>query len=78
MKGNGVILVTRFNGTQFYINAELIQVVEATPDTIISLTTGAKVVVKDDAEDVIKRIIEYKQLIHVVPTIKQLAKRRGA
>jgi flagellar protein FlbD len=77
MKGSGVILVTRFNGTQFYINAELIQVVEATPDTIISLTTGAKVVVKDDANDVITKIIEYKQMIHSKPNIKQPRKRRG-
>jgi flagellar protein FlbD len=78
MKGSGVILVTRLNGSQFYINAEMIQVVESTPDTVISLTTETKVVVKENSEEVIRRIIEYKRLILATPIIKQQSTRRGA
>ena len=40
-----MILVTRLNGTTFYINAELIQSVEPTPDTVIALTNNVKVIV---------------------------------
>lgn len=72
-----MILVTRLNGSQFYINAELIQVVESTPDTVISLTTNFKVVVKEDAQEVIRRIIEYKQLTNIDPTRKNFGRRRG-
>ena len=72
-----MILVTRLNGSQFYINAELIQTVESTPDTVISLTTNLKVVVKEEAQEVIRRIIEYKQLTNANPTIKKSRNRRG-
>jgi flagellar protein FlbD len=78
MKGSGVILVTRLNGSQFYINAEMIQVVESTPDTVISLTSETKVVVKENSEEVIRRIIEYRRLILGTPIIKQKGSRQGA
>jgi len=60
-EGTGVIRVSRLNGTEFFINAELIQVVESTPDTIISLTTGVKVIVHEPASEVVKRVIEYRR-----------------
>ncbi len=60
---NSMIYVTRLNGKKFYINAELVQLVEATPDTIITLTNGDKYIVKEKAEDVVKRIILYKQRV---------------
>jgi flagellar protein FlbD len=56
----------------------MIQVVESTPDTVISLTTETKVVVKENSEEVIRRIIEYKRLILATPIIKQQSTRRGA
>jgi flagellar protein FlbD len=59
-----VIQVTRLNGTHFYINAELIQTVEATPDTIISLTGGIKMVVHETAEDIVQRIIDYRRKVY--------------
>lgn len=58
-----MILLTRLNGTQIYVNAELIQVVEKTPDTIVTLTDRSKLVVKEPAEVVVQRFIEYKQKI---------------
>ena len=39
-----MIDVTRFNGKSFVLNAELIEVMEETPDTVITLTTGHKVI----------------------------------
>ena len=42
-----MIEVTRLNGTTVLINAELIELVEETPDTVISLTTGRKLIVKE-------------------------------
>jgi flagellar protein FlbD len=59
-----VILVTHFNGGKYYLNADLILSVEATPDTVITLTNNQKVLVKEKAEDVFKKIIAYKRMVH--------------
>ena len=54
-----VIDVTRINNTRFV----LIQTVEETPDTVITLTTGAKYVVKESCEEIKKKVLEYKRSI---------------
>jgi len=58
-----MIRVTRFNGTSIYLNAEMIQSVEGTPDTVITLTNQVKVVVRDDPKTVVDAIIAYQQVI---------------
>ncbi len=59
-----MIRVTRFNGSQIYLNAELIQFVEDTPDTIITLTNQVKIVVKETSQAVVAAILAYQQQIH--------------
>ncbi len=59
-----MIKVTRFNGQELAVNAELIQFVEGTPDTVITLTNKEKILVKESVDEVIKRIIEYRRSIH--------------
>ena len=56
-----MIFLTRTNGTKFYINPELIQTVEATPDTIITLISGKKLIVKDSPQEIAERFIEYRR-----------------
>lgn len=56
-----VIFLTRTNGAKFYINPELIQTVEATPDTIITLVNNKKLLVKDTPQEIAERFIEYRQ-----------------
>lgn len=56
-----MIKVTRLNGTETVINADLIESVEATPDTVISLTTGHRYVVSESVEEVVARVLEYRQ-----------------
>lgn len=58
-----MIDVTRLNGKSFVLNAELIEVMEETPDTVITLTTGHKYVVKESLDEVLNRIITYKRNI---------------
>jgi len=58
-----VILVTRFDGSTFFINAELIRSIEHTPDTVITLTTDYKIIVRDTAEQILDRIMKYQQLV---------------
>ncbi len=64
-----MIQVTRFNGTTIYINAELIKTVEPTPDAVITLTTGEKMVAKEPVEVVVERIIEYQRKVRANPFI---------
>jgi len=55
-----MIRLTKINGQEFFINSDLMEFIESTPDTIISLTTGKKVIVKETAEDIIEKVIEFK------------------
>ena len=65
-----MIKVTRFNGKEYVINAELIEFIEETPDTVISLTTGRKVIVKEKIDELLAKIVEYRQKVHSIPSHK--------
>lgn len=58
-----MIKVTRLNGKEFVLNAELIQFVEETPDTVVTLLNHEKIVVKESANEVIHRVTEYHRKI---------------
>lgn len=58
-----MIRVTRLNGQPLVLNAELIETVEATPDTVISLTTGRKVLVRESPEEVASRVMRYRRAL---------------
>ena len=58
-----MITVTRMDNRVVVINAELIKMLEATPDTIITLLNGDTVMVKESVEDVVSRAIEYARQI---------------
>ncbi len=45
------------------INCELIEFIEETPDTIITLIDGKKILVKEKKEDIIKKVVNYKKSI---------------
>lgn len=55
-----MIKVQRLNGKEFVINSELILFVEETPDTVITLTNGNKVVVRETADEIINKVIDFK------------------
>ncbi len=56
-----MIELTRFNGTTFFLNITHIESVEATPDTVITLVSGKKILVKDKAAEVAARISAFYQ-----------------
>ena len=58
-----MIALTRLNSQPFVVNAELIKFVEATPDTMITLTTGERFIVKESTQDVVRRVIDYGRLL---------------
>jgi flagellar protein FlbD len=56
-----MIVVTSLHGHTFVINADLIESIEETPDTMIRMTTGKKIVVKESVEDVVQKAVEFKR-----------------
>lgn len=58
-----MIKVTRLNGKEYYINFDLIETIEQTPDTVITLRDGKKYVVLETTEDIIDKIIEFKRKV---------------
>ena len=58
-----MIKLTRTSGEKFVLNADLIVEVQETPDTVITLTNGKKLLVIDSADDIIKKVVNYRQKI---------------
>jgi flagellar protein FlbD len=56
-----MIKVTRLNGQKIVVNADLIEFVEEIPDTIISLTTGKKIMVRENSEEIIEKAVIYRR-----------------
>lgn len=58
-----MIEVTRLNEKKLLINAELIERVEESPDTMITLTSGSKLIVKESRQDIRNLVVSYKKEI---------------
>ncbi|MCX6139024.1 MAG: flagellar FlbD family protein [Ignavibacteriales bacterium] len=68
-----MIEVTRLQNIKLVLNADLIESIETTPDTVISLTSGKRIMVKETVEEVIQKIVEYKMQCNTLPTPKNQA-----
>ncbi|MCC6277168.1 MAG: flagellar FlbD family protein [Oligoflexia bacterium] len=56
-----MIEVERVNGVKVFINPDLLRVIERTPDTVLTFTDDAKLVVKNTPEQIIEMILEFKK-----------------
>lgn len=64
-----MIKVTKLNGELFYVNPYEIEFIEETPDTVISLKSGKKVLVSEKADLVIEKMIEFYRLTNQMPKV---------
>jgi flagellar protein FlbD len=64
-----MIRLTRLGGEALLVNAELIQYVEARPDTFITLTCGERLVVAEPMDEVLRRVMIYQQAKHLTPPL---------
>ena len=62
-----MIKLTRLDGEQFVLNAELIRYVEGHADTFVSLTTGERLVVRESLDEVMHRAVSYQQSKFLIP-----------
>ena len=58
-----MIGLTKLNNQSFVVNADLIKFVESTPDTLLTLTTGERILVKESTDEVIRRVVYYGRLL---------------
>ncbi len=56
-----MIALTRLNNKPVMVNADLIESLESTPDTVVTLTSGNKLIVRDSPEEIQAKIIDYKR-----------------
>lgn len=71
-----MITVTRRNGTTFALNPDLIERVEATPDTVVTLVSGTKYVVAETVEEIVAEVCQFRAAVlqastapsHAAPT----------
>lgn len=66
-----MIRVTRLDGSILTVNCDLVEAVEHTPDTVISLLNGHKLVVRESEEEIVHRVVEYRQRIHQCPLLRE-------
>lgn len=59
-----MISVTRLNGSELYLNPDLIISLEETPDTVLTLTNGEKLIIKERISEVVSRYIDYKRAVN--------------
>lgn len=64
-----MIRLTRINQVPVVLNSDLIEQVEVTPDTVITLTTGHKLVVLEPADEVIEKVVEFRRRIANLPEL---------
>ncbi len=62
-----MIKVTKLNGRELVVNADLIEFIESTPDTLISLTTGRKIMVLEELDEVIRMAVGYRAQARIYP-----------
>lgn len=58
-----MIRLTRLNNQALTVNSDLIKFVEQSPDTLITLVTGEKIVVRETADEVLSRLIEFRRSV---------------
>ena len=61
--GQAMIQVTRINRVPLVVNSDLIEHIETTPDTVVSLTNGQKFMVLESADEIIRRVIAFRRQI---------------
>jgi len=55
-----LIELTKFNDQKIVLNCDLIEIIEETPDTVVTLINGKKLIVKEDKLEIIDKTIEYR------------------
>jgi len=64
-----MVFCTRLDGSPFVVNVEHVLTVEPTPDTVLTLTTGARLMIKESVADFVERVIAWRQRVACGPQV---------
>ena len=64
-----MIPVTRLDGTRIVLNIDLVQWIEQTPDTLVSLTNGERIIVREMPEEIVRRAVAFRREIACGPDL---------
>jgi len=73
-----MIALRRINGHEFILNADLIESLESTPDTVVTLISGKKLIVQNSLEEIVRKTIKYKQLCNQSMTVVTGTKQKNS
>lgn len=59
-----MIKLKKINGEEIVVNASLIESIQSTPDTVLTLTSNKKILLMDEVDEVIEKVITYYQRIY--------------
>lgn len=59
-----MIPLRRLNNQPIVVNCDMIESIESTPDTVVTLTSGNKLIVRESPEEITRRVIEFKRQIY--------------
>lgn len=65
-----MIRLTRLNHAALVVNSDLIEHIDMSPDTVLSMTTGQRITVLETADEVIRHVIEFRRLLLHLPEIR--------
>jgi flagellar protein FlbD len=65
-----VIAVTRLDGVTMLLNADVVEWIEQTPDTLIGLLNGERFLVREPPDEIVRRIVEFKRSLFAGPAIR--------
>jgi flagellar protein FlbD len=65
-----MIKLTRLNGDEFVVNADLIRFIESRPDTYVTLTTDERLIVRESVDEVVHRAICYARAKRLMPATR--------
>ena len=58
-----MIRLTRLNGQEFAVNSDLIKFIEKAPDTVITLTSGEKIIVRENTDQIVERVVAFRRAV---------------
>jgi flagellar protein FlbD len=64
-----MIAVTRLDGSSLLLNDDLIESIEQTPDTVLSLVNGHRIMIRDDPAQLMQRVIDFKRVVSQRPSL---------
>jgi len=62
-----MVKLTRLNGREFVLNSDLIKFIEETPDTIVTLRDQEKVLVRENVDEIVRRVIDFRRTERLLP-----------